>query len=106
MQLSSHWGEKRAAVTGDRNLHSASRIVHAPDGIGTETLPRELPMAAGQQVSNPYRDGIHPMSMSGMAHLSNNEPTNINTARGSEQQGTTPNGQPPNMTNLVRTPGA
>src|SRR5207249_3229975 len=84
----------------------SSRIVHALDGIGTETLPRELPMAAGQQVSNPYRDGIHPMSMSGMAHLSNNEPTNINTARGSEQQGTTPNGQPPNMTNLVRTPGA
>lgn len=81
----------------------SSRIVHALDGIGTESMPRELPMAAGQQVSNPYRDTIHPGAMSNVAHLSPNEPTNINAGRGGEQQGTAPNSQPANMTNLVRT---
>src|SRR5436190_7141954 len=85
----------------------SSRIVHALDGIGAEALPRELPMAAGQQVSNPYRDGIHPASMSSMAHLTPNEPTNINAARGGDQQGAASNGQSGNMTNLVRTnPGS
>src|SRR5438270_7124080 len=34
----------------------AVRALHALDGVGIETAPRELPMAAGQQVGNPYRD--------------------------------------------------
>jgi chromosomal replication initiator protein len=36
----------------------SARALHALDGVGVETMPRELPIAAGQQMHNsPYRDG-------------------------------------------------
>ena len=81
----------------------SGRALHALDGVGAENSPRELPMAVGQQVTNPYREtaGIHPHAPQAQA---SNAPTHINTARGA--QGASHPGQPTPITNLMRTPAA
>src|SRR5690349_16202804 len=58
----------------------SSRAVHALDGVGTETQPRELPMAAGQQVPNPYQSSMTPAAST--AHAG--QPTPINSARSAQ----------------------
>ena len=81
----------------------STRTLHALDGVGVETAPRELPMAAGQQVANPYHNVMS--QASGAAHAGN-PPTPINAARSAQAvHGMPPagqQGQPGTITNIAR----
>ena len=82
--------EVRFEVRTPPRTANSGHAIHALDGVEAIQLPRALPMAAGQQVANPYA------SNPGMSHSSSAVPTSINTARGSNP------GQPTNITNIAR----
>lgn len=78
----------------------STRALHALDGVGTDTTPRELPMAVGQQVPNPYQNAIN----QGSGHAGN-APTPINAARSAQAVhglSTGQPGQPGTITNIAR----
>jgi chromosomal replication initiator protein len=87
-----HPVEVRFEVKTPPRVAGSAHTLHALDGVSEISVPRELPMAAGQQVANPY-SGSHPS----MSHAAASMPTSINSARG----GQTP-GQPTNITNIAR----
>src|SRR5438034_8920402 len=85
----------------------SGRAITALEGVGVDTEARELPMAAGQQVSRPYIEGGHQApvaSMPGAAGLPyghSNAPTHISTARSAaEHANTTPAEQGGALTNI------
>lgn len=66
-----------------------SHAIHALDGVGVDDSPRELPMAVGQQVRNPYKDSPYAAQLA----TPNNGPTNGRS---------TPSNQPTPITNHIR----
>jgi len=79
----------------------SGRAIAALEGVGVETMPQELPLAAGQQVPGPYRDGAHPTSQPAAAHGITNMPTHISSARSAaEHTNPTATGHGGTITNL------
>ena len=79
----------------------STRALHALDGVGVDNTPRELPIAVGQQVANPYANTLTPAAN---INMPNNVPTPINAARSAQaiHGGATGAGHSNNMANLVR----
>ena len=71
-----HPVEVRFEVKTPPRVAGSAHTLHALDGVSEISVPRELPMAAGQQVANPY-SGSHPS----MSHAAASMPTSINSAR-------------------------
>src|SRR5207244_6015638 len=74
-----------------------------------DTMPQELPLAAGQQESRPYMEGAHhaPVAnmpgagVAGQPYGHSSAPTHISTARNAaEHTNTTPTGQGGMITNI------
>jgi chromosomal replication initiator protein len=81
----------------------SGRAISALEGVGVETVPQELPMAAGQQVSGPYREGGHQAPPPVVSHTHSNSyaPTQISSARSAaEHTNPTPTNQGGTITNL------
>src|SRR5438067_7026267 len=78
----------------------SGRAIAALEGVGIETVPQELPIAAGQQVSGPYREGAH-QTTPGMPNTHAGMPTHISSARSAaEHTNATPAGQGGAITNI------
>src|SRR5947209_5263592 len=81
----------------------SGRAIAALEGVGVETVPQELPMAAGQQVSGPYRDSGHQATAAGGPHTYSNSgaPMQLNPVRSAaEHTNPTPTNQGGTITNL------
>ncbi len=86
-----------------------NRALHALDGVGIDTRSRELPIAVGQQMGNPYAankgiPGAHQQAMPPAGGVSNSAsaPTSIHAGREVVQQPSAQMQMSSNVTNLVR----